>query len=405
MRELDPKIGVQEELFNQIYKVLQGDVTFQIRRMCVGNGGDIGYRSLMEGSSLKVQQDILPDLYAICEEVKVKLGYNDNIDFYIFGDNTVNARAWATDDEERPHIITINSGLYNLMNDEELKYIIGHEIGHLINKDAVITDIYNFIYQDEAAKEDCPQFLKKRIELYNQLSELGADRYGYMANENLEACVTAIFKLASGLHIDKMNVSVEALINENANRLNYFLKDGGVSEGSHPVNPIRIQALDLFANAKTQTALNRGMDELINVLQTFWYKATDPYMADFVAAASIIVSRMDGRVDKFEEECIIDELGKFSFRPYKDLKRVEKDDVQKVFNDSVDKILEINPSMDEELLRYFIKVVIADGILDEGEMGLIFNFGQKLGFTDGEIATAVGIKLKEDFAPTALALK
>ena len=398
MRELDPKIGVQEELFNQIYKVLQGDVTFQIRRMCVGNGGDIGYRSLMEGSSLKVQQDILPDLYAICEEVKVKLGYNDNIDFYIFGDNTVNARAWATDDEERPHIITINSGLYNLMNDEELKYIIGHEIGHLINKDAVITDIYNFIYQDEAAKEDCPQFLKKRIELYNQLSELGADRYGYMANENLEACVTAIFKLASGLHIDKMNVSVEALINENANRLNYFLKDGGVSEGSHPVNPIRIQALDLFANAKTQAALNRGMDELINVLQTFWYKATDPYMADFVAAASIIVSRMDGRVDKFEEECI-------SFRPYKDLKRVEKDDVQKVFNDSVDKILEINPSMDEELLRYFIKVVIADGILDEGEMGLIFNFGQKLGFTDGEIATAVGIKLKEDFAPTALALK
>ena len=59
MRELDPKIGVQEELFNQIYKVLQGDVTFQIRRMCVGNGGDIGYRSLMEGSSLKVQQDII----------------------------------------------------------------------------------------------------------------------------------------------------------------------------------------------------------------------------------------------------------------------------------------------------------------------------------------------------------
>lgn len=77
MRELDPKIEWQEELFKQIYKVLQGDVTAQIRKMCVGNGGDIGFRSLMEGNSLKVQKDILPDLYTLCEEVKVKLGFAD----------------------------------------------------------------------------------------------------------------------------------------------------------------------------------------------------------------------------------------------------------------------------------------------------------------------------------------
>ena len=405
MRELDPKIEWQEELFKQIYKVLQGDVTAQIRKMCVGNGGDIGFRSLMEGNSLKVQKDILPDLYTLCEEVKVKLGFADKIDFYIIGDNTVNARAWATDDEERPHIITINSGLYNLMNDEELKYIIGHEIGHLINGDAIIQDIFNFIYPDEEAKENCPEFLEKRIKLYDQLAELGADRYGYMANENLEACVTAIFKTASGLLLDKMNVSIEALINENANRLNYFLKDGGISEGTHPVNPIRIHALELFANAKTQASLNRGMGEMIDILQTFWLEPIDIYLTDFVAAASIIVSRMDGRVDKYEEECIIDELGKFSLQPYKDLKRVEKGDVMKIFNDSVDKVLEMDPDMNEGLLRYFITVVFADGILDENEMELIFDFGRKIGFSDGDIARAVGIRLREDFTPRATVLK
>lgn len=405
MRELNPKIDLQEELFKQIYSVLQGDVTRKIRQMCVGNGSDIGYRSLMEGNSLKVQEKVLPELYLMCEEVKAKLGFVENVDFYIIGDNSVNARSWATDDEERPHIITINSGLYNLMNEEELKFVIGHEIGHLINEDAVIQDIFNFIYPDEETKENCPEFLEKRINLYYQLAELGADRYGYMANENLEACVSAIFKIASGLLLDKMSVSIDALIAENNNRLNYFLKDGGVSEGTHPVNPIRIHALELFAEAKTQTALNRGMNEMVNVLQTFWYEAIDPYLTDFVAAASIIVSRMDGRVDKFEEECIIDELAKFTLTPYKDLKRVEKGDVAQIFYDSVEKILEMDPSMNEGLLRYFITIVIADGILDNNEMDLIFDFGSRIGFSHGEIAKAIGVRLMDDFEPKATALK
>ncbi len=405
MRELDPKIELQEELFKQIYNVLQGDVTARIRKMCVGNGCDVGFRSNMEGKSLKVQKDILPDLFDICEDVKNKLGFCEKIDFYIIGDNSVNAKSWATDDEERPHIITINSGLYNLMNTEELKFVIGHEIGHLINKDTNIFDVYDFIYPDVEAKNNSPLFLQKRIDLYDKIAELGADRYGYMANENIEACVTAIFKTASGLNLEKMDVSVKALIKENANRLNYFLEDNGISEGTHPVNPIRIRALELFANSKTQTALVRGMNELIDVLHRFAYSEYDFALADFVAAASVIVSRMDGRVDKFEEECIIDELAKFTLSPYKDLKRIEKGDVGKIFKESVDKILEMNSGMADALLDYFITVVFADGILDNDEMALIFDFGHQVGFSDGEIARTIGLKLKEDFSPTALSLK
>lgn len=405
MRELDPKIDLQEILFKQIYNVLQGDVTTRIRRMCVGNGCDINFRSIMEGNNLKVQENLLPQLYNLCEEVKAKLGYTEAIDFYIAGDSAVNARSWSTDDEERPHIIVINSGLYNLMDDEELKYVIGHEIGHLINRDAVITDLYQFIYPDEDAKEDCPEFLEKRIDLFKQVAELGADRYGYMANENLDACVTAVFKIASGLLLDKMSVSIDTLIEENNNRLNYFLEDGGVSSGTHPVNPIRVHALELFANAKTQTALTKGMHELVSILQTFVYEAIDPYLADFVAASSVIVSRMDGRVDKFEEECIIDELGKFSLFPYKDLKRVEKGDAVKIFNDSVDKILEMDPKMNINLLNYFINVVFADGVLDVQEMDLIFEFGEKIGISNGETARMIGVKLGKDFEPKASLLK
>ena len=72
---------------------------------------------------------------------------------------------------------------------------------------------------------------------------------------------------------------------------------------------------------------------------------------------------------------------------------------------SIDKVLEMDPGMNEGLLRYFITVVFADGILDDNEMALIFEFGREIGFSDGEIATAIGIRLREDFSPNAIALK
>lgn len=405
MRELNPSIELQELLARQIFNVLQGSVTETIRQQCEGVGFDVNFRSVMEGNSLKVSETLLPQFYALCLEVKEKLEFVGNIDFYITGNSTVNACSYSSGDDQRPHIIEINSGLFNLMNEEELKYVVGHEIGHLINSDATISQLYGFIYPNDEAKENVPDFLRKRVQLYNQLAELSADRYGYMANENLEACVKAVFKMASGLFLEKMNVSIDTLMAENSERLEFFLKDAGVSEGSHPVNPIRIRALELFARTKTQTALNRGMGELIGVLQNFIYSDLDSAIADFIASAGIIVSQLDGKRDKAEEEFILKQLGCFCLFPYKELKRVEKGDVLQTFNDSVSKILEAAPHMRSQLLRYFIDVAFADSELDEKELSLIFDFGEKLGFPDSEVAVALGMKIREDFSPRASALK
>ncbi|MCQ2244946.1 MAG: M48 family metallopeptidase [Bacteroidaceae bacterium] len=405
MRELNPSIELQEILAQQIFNVLQGSVTEFVRQQCEGVGFDVNFRSVMEGNSLKVSETLLPKFYALCQEVKEKLEFVGDIDFYITGNSTVNACSYSSGDEQRPHIIEINSGLFNLMNEEELKYVVGHEIGHLINSDATISQLYGFIYPDDEAKEDVPAFLSKRVQLYNQLAELSADRYGYMANENLEACVTAVFKMASGLFLEKMNVSIDTLMAENSERLEFFLKDAGVSEGSHPVNPIRIRALELFANAKTQTGLNRGMNELIGVLQNFIYSDLDAALANFVASAGVFVSQLDGKRDKNEEEFILAQLGAFCLFPHKELKRVEKGDVLKIFNDSVEKILDLAPHMRSSLLRYFIDIAFADDELNEDELKLIFDFGEKLDFPQPEIARALGMKIREDFSPLAKALK
>lgn len=405
MRELNPHIELQHTLAQQIFNALQGEVTEDIRQKCLGNGNDRFFRSAKEGNSLKVNETLLPHFYALCKEVQTKLEFVGDIDFYITGDSEVNACAFYSPDEERPHIIEVNSGLFKLMNDEELKYVIGHEIGHLINGDSIINRLFYFIYHDEDAIEACPEFLKKRMDFFGQLAELSADFHGYMANDNLAACVTAVYKMASGLDLEKMNVSIDTLIAENNQRLEYFLKDEGINDGTHPINLIRVRALELFATAKTQAAFNRGMSELVHELQKIQYDLLDNAIADYIAAAGIIISQMDGKREKVEEEFIIKELAAYSLFPYKDLKRVEKGDVVSILNAALKDILEMAPDLREELLNYFVNMAFADGVLDEKELALIYDFGNKLNFSELEIATFLGLKIRKEFKPNVTALK
>ena len=405
MRELNPQIELQHQLAQQIFNALQGEVTEDIRQKCQGNANDRYFRSAKEGNSLKVNETLLPQFYNLCREVKEKLEFVGDIDFYITGTSDVNACAYFSNDEQRPHIIEVNSGLFKLMNEEELKYVIGHEIGHLINCDSTITNLFYFVYPDEDDLEKCPEFLLKRVAFYNRLAELGADFYGYIANENLDACVTAVYKMASELDLAQMNVSIDTLIAENNQRLDYFLKEGGITDGSHPVNPIRIRALELFATAKTQAAFNRGMNDLVWALQKLQYDALDNAIADYIAAAGIFISQMDGKRDKNEEEFIIRELAAYSLSPYKDLKRVEKGDVVNTLNTAIKDILEIAPDLKGELFNYFVNMAFADGELNEKELALIYDFGDKLGYQESEIAEFLCNKIRKEFVPCVSALK
>ena len=263
MSKLDPKLDLEKQLGKQIYNALQGEIVEEVLRKTKTSSRDAYWRSSMEGHSLRVQKELLPDIYELCQDVKKKLKFKDDVDFYITGDSDVNAFSLAAEDEGEHHIVNVNSALFDLMSEDELRFVIGHELGHLINKDTALARLINFVFPEGSA---VPVTLQYKIRLHEQLAELVADRYGYMATEDLGVCVTAFFKMASGLDLEKMNVSIEALIADNSHRLDYFLKDKGISRSSHPVNPIRVQALNLFATCKTQEELHKGMDELISIL-------------------------------------------------------------------------------------------------------------------------------------------
>lgn len=389
-------IELEKQIGKQIYNALQGSVVEEVLRKTKVSGTDAYWRSNMEGHSLKVEKDLLCDFYNLCHDVKKKLKFEDKVDFYITGDSSVNAFSVAAETEGEPHIVNINSALFNLMTTDEMRFVIGHELGHLINKDTKLKRLILFVFPPES---NVPVMLQHKIRLHDQLAELVADRYGYLATENLDACVTAFFKLASGLDLAKMNVSIDALIADNNRRLDYFLNDKGISRAAHPVNPIRIQALNLFAKADSKEVLDSGMEELTSILLKVGGNELDEHMATFIASAGLIVANADGDVNKDEIEQIIQSLAGIKIFPRKFLETIADGDVASIFNESVSKILEINPGMRDSLLKYMIRIVLSDKNITDEEIELIYTFGSNIGLSEMEIATAIAEDIQQSYVP------
>ena len=394
---LNPTIELERQIGEQIYNALQGTVVEEVLKKIRMSGSDTYWRSNMEGHSLKVDKELLPDFHRLCHEVKAKLNFEEDVDFYITGDSTVNAFSVAAEEEGEPHIVNINSALFDLMTTDELKFVIGHELGHLINKDTALARLIRFVFPPEA---NVPVSLQYKIRLHDQLAELVADRYGYIATENLDVCVTAFFKLASGLDLAKMNVSIEALIADNNRRLEYFLNDKGVSRASHPVNPIRVQALNLFATSKSEEELKAGMDELISILLKVGTSELDEYTARFIASAGLIVANIDEGVNEDEINRVIESLSSMKMFPRQFLDEIAQGNVSQIFIESAENILRINPGMREGMLKYMISIVLSDKLIDKEEVDLLYHFGEQIGLSDMEVASAIGEAIQMNYVPS-----
>ena len=397
-RVLKPEIQLEQALAGQIYHALEGDVVRFVLKNAQGGTDDDYWRSRMEGHCMKADKNLLGNFYNLCHEVQERLNFQEKVDYYVTGDSSINAFSIAAEDSEHPHIVNVNSELFNLMSEDELKFVIGHELGHLINQDTALRRLINFVYPPQSTQ--IPITLQYKIHLHDNLAELVADRYGYIACGNLEACVTAFFKMASGLDLEKMQVSIDDLLSDNSKHLDYFLKGGGMSHYDHPVNPIRVQAINLFASARNQIELDNGMEELIQILLKVGNNPLDEPMSVFVATAGIIAANVDGNVSKEEYEQIIQTLSGSNIFPKSFLESVLKEDVDALFEKSVNTILSINPGLKPGMLEYIIGIILADREIGEKEVNFVYNMGKSLGLSVQEISVLFAGMVQRNFNPS-----
>ena len=394
---LNPAIELEQVLSAQIYNALHGELVNKIISLSSYDQSGDKIRSTMEGHCFKVEKRLMSDLYDLLYDVKEKLSFKDPVDFYITGDSSVNAWTIASPRENEPHIVNINSGLLNIMTDDELRFVIGHELGHLINKNTEMKRLIGFIFPPES---QVPLMLQYKIRLWEQLSELAADRYGYLAVDNLNTCLSAFFKMTSGLDISKINMQLDVYLEENLKRLEYFLHDRGVSRDTHPVNPIRVHALNLFANAPSEEDLKKGMDEIISALLKISNDEVDYFLSYFIASAGLITINLDGEVTREEIEVVLNNLASFQIFPRDFLENVSKQNVEEIFKSSIEEVLKRNPDAREGMFSYMISLLLADKTINQAEVDFLFAIGENaFGFSHKEIANRLAVAIQRNFIP------
>lgn len=373
MRDLTPQIPLQRILSDQLQIILQCDALLDIRKALHSSSMDFQERSNIVANGMKVTPSTMPDLYHVCYSIKEELGMKDDVDFYITGDSTVNASSYYSEEEYEAHIVTINSALFNLMNENELKFIIGHELGHLINKDSVIYRQLGFVYPDEEPEYPC--YLENRINQYGQLAEYGADRYGYLACMDLAACISAFYKLSSGIDLQHVGVGIEALLEENEHNMEYIFENGVVYGGSHPGNPCRVYALQMFAQSKTQRRLDEEMDKLYDLLPGMSIRKAQFYFTEAAVHAACLMAGGKNKLSKVEMECLLEMVGENFIFPSKTIKDILKKDGEQAISEGISVVRDEEPNLLDNLLKFLLEVAMADGVITKEEINFIVTFG------------------------------
>jgi len=395
MKNVSPEIDVQNVLVQQILDALHSSVLMEVRsHVTNGQNSIFDTKSYREGKCFKVDANSLPDLHRICQEVIETLQFEEPIDFYLSGDSDLNAHSWESENTGEPNLIEINSALFNLMTEDELKFVIGHEIGHLINHDMLVDSLIRFAYPDEDAM---PTYIRTRHTLFNHVAEFTADRYGYLANQNLEACVSALYKLASGIDLQKMEVSIPALIENNEQHLKFFLEEEGEMFGDHPANPLRVEALYTYSTSKNKKEINECIYTIVNCTSK---KMFDDFAVRYAAAAGMLMAKVDGKVSDKELAVIYERMGWDCFFPDLEWKKLKRTNLNKLLDESIQEMLEhYGLEARERMLQYALKVMLADGTITQEEVDFAYELGHKIQLTDGEITNLITEAMRSDYLP------
>ena len=178
-----------------------------ILRNLAGLFSDRSLRLMFLASSVRASEQQFPQLYQMLLDGAYVLDMPNVPELFISQNPLVNAMALGTD---KPFIV-VTTGLVDLMDAEESRFIIGHELGHVLSGHSVYrTMLYHLV--NLAARLALVPFawigLKAVIwglEEWYRKSELTCDRAGLLATQDVEAARRALMKMAGGRHLAELS--------------------------------------------------------------------------------------------------------------------------------------------------------------------------------------------------------
>ncbi|HXV85946.1 MAG TPA: M48 family metallopeptidase [Gemmatimonadales bacterium] len=235
----------------------------QVVRKIVGTFGERGIRLLFQANAVRVGPTQFPVLHALITEASVTMDWPEAPEVYVTQTPLVNAGAVGVD---RPFII-LNSGAVGLLETDELRVLLGHELGHVMSGHALYRTVLILLL--ELGFQNLPFLagiallpIKLALLEWYRKSELSADRAGLLASQDPAASMQVFLKLAGGGAAKEMDLQAfmrqAAEYEERGGALDTIYKILNTLGATHPFNTLRAAELKRWIDAGTYDKVIAG---------------------------------------------------------------------------------------------------------------------------------------------------
>jgi Zn-dependent protease with chaperone function len=259
-------------------------------------------------SAVRVGEAQFRDVHDYVRDAAYILDLEEVPELYV----TQNPQAFSmTIGSDRPFIV-VSSGLVDLLDAEELRFVVGHEVGHALSGHAVYRTMLVSLTQLALRVAWIPvgylgiRAIVMALEEWQRKSELSCDRAGLLASQDPDAAKRALMKTAGGSRLAEMS-TVAFLEQAREYESSGDARDGvlklmNLLGSTHPAAVIRVAEVDrwerdgdyqrILAGDYLRRADDRKAsisEEAANAARSYresWSRSTDPLFSGVRDAAA-----------------------------------------------------------------------------------------------------------------------
>jgi Zn-dependent protease with chaperone function len=178
-------------------------------KLMSGLWNERSYRLEYLGGAIRVDHRQYPRVHRLFAESAATLDLPELPELYVRYDRALNATCIGM---AKPFIV-LNSGALELLDDEELRHLLGHEVGHLVSGHAVYRTMLSMLTDWAVSLAWLPlgsiaiRMIIVALREWWRKAELSADRAGLLAGQDPAAALRLAMKLAGGGDLSEVDTA------------------------------------------------------------------------------------------------------------------------------------------------------------------------------------------------------
>ncbi len=344
--------------------------------------GNLGIRRHLLSTSVRLTRMMAAPLHTIAADCAEKLGLTIPLELYVFPSPTYNAACIKP--EEGRLFVMFASSLLERFEPGELKFVMGHELGHHLYNHHDLPIGY-------VLRGKIPPSPKLALALtsWSRFAEVSADRAGAYCANDLETVAHSLFKLASGLSGQLVNFSLADFMRQ-VDEMQ--IEDAEPGQGAptedwfltHPFSPLRVKALKLYDESVlaredgiSVTDLEAAVHNLMSLMEPSYLEGrtdTAEIMRRLLFAGAIAVASESKGITDAEIAVFEAFFGKRSFSDRLDVEQIKAELPERISQ------AKANTSRPQrmQVLRDLCTISRADGHETEAEVDLLLKIAKDL---------------------------